>query len=107
MCAHKLAHTPIHSCTHPCIRAPAACPHTYSATYAQAADEPNKVRICKRAYDLLVGPKVNFPKSDIIFDPNILTIGTGMVEHNNYAVDFMNVRMHACRACTHTRTHTR
>merc|ERR1719390_95920 len=55
----------------------------------QAATEEEKVRICKRSYDILVGPKVNFPPEDIIFDPNILTIGTGMEEHNNYGVDFI------------------
>ena len=55
----------------------------------QAADEDNKVRICKRAYDILVN-QVNFPPEDIIFDPNILTVATGIEEHNNYAVDFIN-----------------
>jgi 5-methyltetrahydrofolate--homocysteine methyltransferase len=58
----------------------------------QAADEENKVRICKRSYDILVN-EVGFPPEDIIFDPNILTIATGIEEHNNYAVDFIN----ACR----------
>nr|AGT02551.1 5-methyltetrahydropteroyltriglutamate-homocysteine [Herpetomonas muscarum] len=53
----------------------------------QAADYDNKIRICKRAYDMLV--KDGFPPEDIIFDPNVLTICTGMEEHNNYAVDFM------------------
>ncbi|MCG8652691.1 MAG: dihydropteroate synthase, partial [Pirellulales bacterium] len=55
----------------------------------QAADEDNKVRICKRAYDLLTG-ELDFPPQDIIFDPNILTVATGIEEHNNYAVDFIN-----------------
>ena len=55
----------------------------------QAADEESKVRICKRAYDLLVD-KVDFPPEDIIFDPNILTVATGIEEHDNYAVDFIN-----------------
>ncbi len=54
----------------------------------QAATEAEKVRICMRAYKLLV-EKVGFNPQDIIFDPNILTIGTGMEEHNNYAVDFI------------------
>ncbi len=44
--------------------------------------------VCKRAYDLLT-QKLNFPPEDIIFDPNILTIGTGMEEHANYAIDFI------------------
>tara|TARA_R110002049_G_scaffold285698_4_gene466969 strand:- start:86839 stop:90531 length:3693 start_codon:yes stop_codon:yes gene_type:complete len=55
----------------------------------QAADEDSKVRICKRAYTLLTS-ELDFPAEDIIFDPNILTIATGMDEHNNYAVDFIN-----------------
>ena len=53
----------------------------------QAADYNDKIRICKRAYEILV-KKVNFPAQDIIFDPNILTVATGIDEHNNYAVDF-------------------
>ena len=57
----------------------------------QAADEDSKVRICKRAYDLLV-QEADFPPKDIIFDPNILTVATGIEEHNNYAVDFINAR---------------
>jgi 5-methyltetrahydrofolate--homocysteine methyltransferase len=55
----------------------------------QAATYDEKIRICKRAYDLLVN-EVGFPPEDIIFDPNILTVATGMEEHNNYAVDFIN-----------------
>jgi 5-methyltetrahydrofolate--homocysteine methyltransferase len=55
----------------------------------QAATFEEKIRICKRAYDLLV-KEVHFPPEDIIFDPNILTVATGMDEHNNYAVDFIN-----------------
>ena len=54
----------------------------------QAATESEKVRICKRSYDILVN-EVKFPPEDIIFDPNVLTIGTGMEEHNNYGVDFI------------------
>ena len=55
----------------------------------QAATEEEKVRICKRSYDLLVGPRIEFPPHDIIFDPNILTIATGIEEHNRYALDFI------------------
>ena len=55
----------------------------------QAATESEKVRICKRSYDILVD-RVKFPPEDIIFDPNVLTIGTGMEEHANYGVDFIN-----------------
>ena len=54
----------------------------------QAATASEKVRICKRSYDILVN-QVRFPPEDIIFDPNVLTIGTGMEEHANYAVDFL------------------
>ena len=55
----------------------------------QAATYDEKIRICERAYKLLVND-VGFPPEDIIFDPNILTVATGMEEHNNYAVDFIN-----------------
>ncbi|MFZ3231111.1 MAG: methionine synthase [Pseudobdellovibrio sp.] len=54
----------------------------------QAATKEDKVRICQRAYKLLV-EKIDFDPADIIFDANILTIATGMEEHNNYAVDFI------------------
>ena len=54
----------------------------------QAATYAEKIRICERAYRLLVD-QVGFPPEDIIFDPNILTVGTGIEEHNNYAVDFI------------------
>ena len=53
----------------------------------QAATTSDKVRICTRAYRLLV-EQIGFPPEDIIFDPNILTVATGIEEHNNYAVDF-------------------
>ncbi|HEY6464424.1 MAG TPA: methionine synthase [Candidatus Acidoferrales bacterium] len=55
----------------------------------QAATYEEKIRICERAYRILVD-EVGFPAEDIIFDPNILTVATGMEEHNNYAVDFIN-----------------
>ena len=55
----------------------------------QAATYQEKIRICERAYKILVD-EVGFPPEDIIFDPNILTVATGMEEHNNYAVDFIN-----------------
>ncbi len=55
----------------------------------QAATYEEKIRICERAYRMLVD-EVGFPPEDIIFDPNILTVATGMEEHNNYAVDFIN-----------------
>ena len=55
----------------------------------QADTFQRKVEICQRAYDLLT-QKVGFPPEDIIFDPNIFAIATGIEEHNNYAVDFIN-----------------
>lgn len=55
----------------------------------QADTFERKKQICARAYDLLVN-KLNFPPQDIIFDPNILAIATGIEEHDNYAVDFIN-----------------
>merc|ERR1719326_1468393 len=55
----------------------------------QAAGYQDKIDMCKRAYDILVSDKVNFPPWDIIFDPNILTIATGLSEHNNYGKDFI------------------
>ncbi|MFT4548852.1 MAG: 5-methyltetrahydrofolate--homocysteine methyltransferase, partial [Verrucomicrobiales bacterium] len=54
----------------------------------QAATYDEKIRICERAYRILVD-EVGFNPEDIIFDPNILTVATGMEEHNNYAVDFI------------------
>ncbi len=55
----------------------------------QADTYERKVEICQRAYDILVN-EINFPPEDIIFDPNIFAIATGIEEHNNYAVDFIN-----------------
>ncbi|MBB3207853.1 5-methyltetrahydrofolate--homocysteine methyltransferase [Rhodopirellula rubra] len=69
----------------------------------QAADEDNKVRICKRAYDLLVN-EADFPAEDIIFDPNILTVATGMEEHNNYAIDFVNAIARIKKECPGAKT---
>ncbi len=65
-----------------------------AATIVMAFDEKGqadtyerRIDICKRAYDILVD-QVNFPPEDIIFDPNIFPVATGIPEHNNYAVDF-------------------
>jgi 5-methyltetrahydrofolate--homocysteine methyltransferase len=55
----------------------------------QADSFARKTEICERAYRLLVD-KVGFPPQDIIFDPNVLAIATGIEEHNNYGVDFIN-----------------
>jgi 5-methyltetrahydrofolate--homocysteine methyltransferase len=66
-----------------------------AATVVMAFDEEGqadtyekRIAICKRAYDILVNV-VKFPPEDIIFDPNILTVATGIEEHNNYAIDFV------------------
>ena len=64
----------------------------------QAVETDDKVRICKRAYDLLT-KKVGFPPEDIIFDPNILTVATGMEEHNNYAVNFLEATKKIKEVC--------
>ena len=58
----------------------------------QADTAERKIEICQRSYDLLVNT-VNFPPEDIIFDANIFAVATGIEEHNNYAVDFID----ACR----------
>ncbi|RMX52868.1 hypothetical protein pdam_00016244 [Pocillopora damicornis] len=54
----------------------------------QAAELEDKIKICTRSYNLLVS-KINFNPNDIIFDPNILTVATGMEEHNNYGKYFI------------------
>ena len=54
----------------------------------QADTFERRIEICKRAYDILT-KKIGFPPQDIIFDPNILAIATGIEEHNNYAVDYI------------------
>lgn len=61
---------------------------TASLISFQAADLEDKIRICSRSYHLLVS-KVDFNPNDIIFDPNILTVATGMEEHNNYGKYFI------------------
>lgn len=53
----------------------------------QADSFQRKIDVCKRSYDIL--KSIGFPVNDIIFDPNILTVATGIDEHNNYAVDFI------------------
>jgi 5-methyltetrahydrofolate--homocysteine methyltransferase len=54
----------------------------------QADSFERRIEICQRAYNILVN-EINFPPQDIIFDTNVLTIGTGIEEHNNYAIDFI------------------
>ncbi|KJE91560.1 5-methyltetrahydrofolate-homocysteine methyltransferase [Capsaspora owczarzaki ATCC 30864] len=65
----------------------------------QAAEADRKLEICARSYDLLVGPKVRFNPNDIIFDPNILTIATGIEEHNNYGVEFIEATRRIKQRC--------
>jgi 5-methyltetrahydrofolate--homocysteine methyltransferase len=69
----------------------------------QAVTADHKVAICKRAYDLLT-QKLGFPPEDIIFDPNILTIGTGMEEHANYAVEFFEAVRRIKQECPGAKT---
>lgn len=68
----------------------------------QADTEERKVEICTRAYDILVN-QVGFPPEDIIFDPNIFAIGTGIEEHNNYGVDFINATGRIKRSLPHAK----
>lgn len=64
----------------------------------QAVTKADKVRICKRAYDLLVN-KAQFAPEDIIFDANVLTVATGMEEHNSYGLDFIQAVAEIKKAC--------
>ena len=64
----------------------------------QATETDDKVRICRRAYQLLT-ERLGFPPEDIIFDPNILTVGTGIDEHNNYAVNFLEAARRIKQHC--------
>jgi 5-methyltetrahydrofolate--homocysteine methyltransferase len=66
----------------------------------QATELHDKVNICSRAYKLLT-EKLNFPPQDIIFDTNILTIATGLPEHNNYAVNFIEASRMIKDKCPH------
>ncbi len=65
----------------------------------QADTCTRKVEICARAYDLLTG--IGFPAEDIIFDPNIFAVATGIDEHNNYAVDFIDATRKIKARCPH------
>ncbi|WP_437204421.1 methionine synthase [Planctomicrobium sp. SH664] len=69
----------------------------------QAVTADDKVRICKRAYQLLIH-KAGFPPEDIIFDSNILTVATGMEEHNNYAVEFFEAVRRIKQECPGAKT---
>jgi 5-methyltetrahydrofolate--homocysteine methyltransferase len=72
-----------------CLRYGAAVVVMAFDTQGQADTCERKIEICKRSYDLLVN-EVGFAPQDIIFDPNIFAVATGIEEHNNYALDFIN-----------------
>ncbi len=65
----------------------------------QADTKERKVEICARAYDLLTG--IGFPPEDIIFDPNVFAVATGIEEHNNYGVDFIEAAREIKARCPH------
>jgi len=65
----------------------------------QADTRDRKVEICERAYKLLVG--IGFPPEDIIFDPNVFAVATGIEEHNNYGVDFIEACKEIKARCPH------
>ncbi|WP_298093018.1 methionine synthase [uncultured Sphingomonas sp.] len=65
----------------------------------QADTKDRKVEICARAYDLLTG--IGFPPEDIIFDPNVFAVATGIEEHNNYGVDFIEACREIKARCPH------
>jgi 5-methyltetrahydrofolate--homocysteine methyltransferase len=65
----------------------------------QADTQARKVEICERAYKLLVG--IGFPPEDIIFDPNVFAVATGIEEHNNYGVDFIEACKEIKARCPH------
>ncbi|MEP9401683.1 methionine synthase [Sphingomonas sp. VNH70] len=82
------------------------CMHYGAAVVVMAFDEvgqadtrARKVEICTRAYDLLTG--IGFPPEDIIFDPNIFAVATGIEEHNNYGVDFIEACREIKARCPH------
>jgi len=66
----------------------------------QADTKERKIEICKNSYDILVN-EVGFPPEDIIFDPNIFAVATGIEEHNNYAVDFIEATRVIRQECPH------
>ncbi len=68
----------------------------------QADTKQRKVEICQRAYQILVD-HIGFPPQDIIFDPNIFAVATGIEEHNNYAVDFIEATREIKRLCPHAK----
>src|SRR5687768_6828706 len=65
----------------------------------QADTAARKIEICERAYKLLTG--IGFPPEDIIFDPNVFAVATGIEEHNRYAIDFIEALREIKRRCPH------
>ncbi|WP_379554315.1 methionine synthase [Qipengyuania sp. DGS5-3] len=68
----------------------------------QADTKARKVEICSRAYELLTG--IGFPPEDIIFDPNIFAVATGIEEHDRYGLDFLEAVREIKAACPHAKT---
>jgi len=85
-----------------CLRYGAAVVVMAFDEVGQADTAARKIEICTRAYNILVN-EVGFPPEDIIFDPNIFAVATGIEEHDNYAVDFIE----AVRAIKQTLPHAR
>ncbi|SMQ69681.1 methionine synthase (B12-dependent) [Altererythrobacter xiamenensis] len=71
-------------------------------TEGQADTKDRKVEICTRAYELLTG--IGFPPEDIIFDPNIFAVATGIEEHDRYGLDFIEAVAEIKAACPHAKT---
>ena len=69
------------------------------AAHHSANTAARKMEICERAYKLLTG--IGFPPEDIIFDPNIFAVATGIEEHNNYGNDFIEACAEIRRRCPH------
>src|SRR6187399_1454256 len=85
-----------------CLRYGAAVVVMAFDEVGQADTASRKVEICRRAYRILT-EEVGFPPEDIIFDPNIFAVATGIDEHNNYAVDFIEATRRIKAACPHAR----
>ncbi|MBX3484236.1 methionine synthase [Phenylobacterium sp.] len=85
-----------------CLRYGAAVVVMAFDEVGQADTAERKVEICRRAYDILVD-EVGFPPEDIIFDPNIFAVATGIEEHDNYAVDFIEATRRIKAACPYAR----
>jgi len=82
-----------------CLRYGAAVVVMAFDEQGQADTASRKVEICERAYKLLTG--IGFPPEDIIFDPNIFAVATGIEEHNNYGVDFIEATAEIRKRCPH------